>query len=157
MTIRLRNLKTTIGARARNHTKQQTKARNKQGNANNKMCGGRRRRRGQDLSAHFVHNKQIPERVRADRVRQLRGDGDDRRRAVHTRPVRHGRPGGLRSPQASVLSSDGRVPGLLQLRESVLVRERQGEVGARDPAPLSEDAVPPGRHPDRLERGHVHS
>ena len=32
---------------------------------------------------------------------------------------------------------DGRVPGLLQRRVPQLLRERQGEMGARDHAPLS--------------------
>ena len=120
------------------------------------MCSSGRRRRGQDVPAHLVHNEQVSVRVRADRVRQLRGDSDDRRRAVHPRLVRHGRPRGLRPSAALVLPADGRLSRLLQLRESELVRERQGEVGARDTAPLPEDALSARRHADRFARGLVH-
>ncbi len=120
------------------------------------MCSGRRRCRRQDMSPHLLHDKQISERVRAHSVRQLCRDGDDRGRAVHSGPVRHGRPGGLRSPATALLPADGRVSRLLQLRQSLLVRECQREVGARDPAPLSEDALSARGHADRFARGLVH-
>ena len=121
------------------------------------MRGSGRRSGRQDVSAHILHDEQVSQRVRADSVRQLCGDGDDRRRAVHTRLVRHGRPRGLRPPQAAQLSANGRVPRVLQRGQSVLVRERQGEVGARDTASLPEDALPARRHPGRLARGDEHS
>ena len=38
----------------------------------------------------------------------------------------------------------------------LLLWEREGEVGARDHSPLSEDAVPTRRHPDRLARRCCH-
>lgn len=125
------------------------------------------------MSAHLVHHQQVPVRVCAHRVRQLRGDGDDWRRTVHTRSVRYGRPGGLRSAATVVVSADGRVSGVLLRGQPQFVRERQREgkciaivienmkynkkcsacvVGARDHTSLSEDAIPVGRHANRSAR-----
>ena len=46
--------------------------------------------------------------------RQLCGDSDDRGRALHARPLRHGGPGGLRQATATLLPSDRCLPRLLQ-------------------------------------------
>ena len=58
-------------------------------------------------------------------VWQLCGDCDDWWRAVHTRPVRHGRPGGLRPVATAQLPTDRRIPCLLLCRITIVIRECQ--------------------------------
>ncbi len=113
------------------------------------MCSGGRRSGGQDLSAHLVHDKRLPGRVHSDRVRQLLGECDGGRQAGEPGPVGHGRPGGLRSPQASLLPADRHISHLLQHRESDLVRERARQVVPGGEPPLSADAYHTSRHQAR--------
>ena len=79
-------------------------------------------------------------------------DGHDWRRPVHARPVRHGRPGGLRPAAPALVPADRRLPRLLQRHVAGLVRERQGEVVPRGAPPLPGRALPHRWHPGRPAR-----
>ncbi|CAM9167538.1 unnamed protein product, partial [Lampetra fluviatilis] len=59
--------------------------------ADHQVCGGGRWCRGQDLPAHLVHNRGLPGRVRAHRLRQLQRADRTRRTHHRTQPVGHGR------------------------------------------------------------------
>lgn len=116
-------------------------------NADHKVRRCWRWSRWKDLPAHQLHHKQIPLRVRADGVRQLRRHRDDRRRAVYARIIWHSRwwsqpsdrivyiwiwltfflttrrSGRLRQIKATELSSDGRIFSMLLSSSSELVWE----------------------------------
>ena len=78
----------------------------------------------------FRFKKKQPLRPTVTGVRQLCSDRDDWRRALHTRPFRHGGPGGLRQAEATLLSPDRRLPRVLQRCLPIKLRECQREMGS---------------------------
>ncbi|VCW64107.1 unnamed protein product, partial [Gulo gulo] len=81
--------------------------------AGHQVCGGGRWSRGQDLPSHQLHHQRFPRRVHPHRVRQLFSQCDGGQQAREPGAVGHGRAGGLRSPPATLLPTDGRLPHLL--------------------------------------------
>lgn len=59
------------------------------------------------------------------------------------------RSGGLRPSAPTILSPDGRLPGMLQCNIPCILRERQGEVVPRSTPPLSRRPMPHRGDTDR--------
>jgi len=105
--------------------------------AAHQMRGGGRRYCRQDVHAHLLHHRLLPQRICTYSVRQLLSPDGGGRCAGEPGAVGHGRAGGLRSPQAPLLPSDRRVPDLLQRSFSLIFRKRHIKMVPRDQAPLS--------------------
>ena len=90
------------------------------GNAVAKMRRHGRRRRGQDLPAHILHDQRLPRRVHPDGLRQLLGESDGGQQAHQPGPLGYRGAGRLRPPAALELPADGRVFDLFLHREPVV-------------------------------------
>ena len=81
----------------------------------------------QDLGGHHPEEKDLSWR-KSVLEQRANISSQDRRRTLHARPLRHGRPRRLRPPPPPLLPTNRRLPSLLQRHLPRLLRERPREM-----------------------------